>query len=121
LTPPTPTPLKVAVASKEGLAVSEHFGHAKQFRVYEVSPGHCRLLEQRVVAHYCQGNRGSSSAMEQILATIQDCQAVLVARIGDGPTEKLAAIGVQAVTDYAYQAIEDALLDYAAKQVPAGA
>jgi predicted Fe-Mo cluster-binding NifX family protein len=49
LTPPTPTPLKVAVASKEGLAVSEHFGHAKQFRVYEVSPGRCRLLEQRDV------------------------------------------------------------------------
>jgi predicted Fe-Mo cluster-binding NifX family protein len=121
LIPPTPASLKLAVASKEGLAVSEHFGHATRFWIYEVSPGNCRLLEQRDVAHYCHGNRGSSSAMEQILATIQDCQAVLVARIGDGPTQKLAAIGIQAVTDYAYQGIEGALLDYVAKQVQAGA
>ncbi len=29
-----------------------------------------------------------------ILAAIRDCRAVLVAKIGDGPTEKLSAVGV---------------------------
>jgi len=31
-------PIKLAVASKEGMAISEHFGHAKQFRIYEATP-----------------------------------------------------------------------------------
>lgn len=106
-------PLKLAVASKDGVAVSEHFGHAKRFAVYAVTPDSCRLLESREVAHYCLGNSADQSALAGILEAIRDCQAVFVARIGDGPTEKLAAIGVQAVSAYAWEPIEAALLDYA--------
>lgn len=106
-------PLKLAVASKDGRAISEHFGHARRFAVYAVTPASCRLLEIREVEHYCLGNSSSSSAMAGILEAIRDCRAVFVAKIGDGPTEKLAAIGVRAVSDYAWEAIEASLLDYA--------
>ena len=106
-------PVRLAVASKEGQAISEHFGHARRFAVYEVSPTACRLLEEREVEHYCLGNSASQSAMAGILETIQDCQAVFVAKIGDGPRDKLRAIGVQAVAGYAWEAIEASLLDYA--------
>lgn len=106
-------PMLVAVASKEGMAVSDHFGHAKHFRIYEVSPESCRYVESRDVEHYCHGNTGSQSAMAMILETIKDCKAVLVAKIGDGPTEKLAKIGVSAVSSYAWEEIEPSLLDYA--------
>ena len=105
--------MRLAVASTDGGSVSEHFGHAKRFAVYEVGPGHCRLLEARQVEHYCLGNASSQSAMAGILEAIKDCQAVFVAKIGDGPTEKLAALGVAAVSAYAWEPIEDALLDYA--------
>lgn len=108
-------PIRLAVASKEGMAISEHFGHAKSFRIYEVSPTDCHLLETREVAHYCHGQTGDQSAMEGILETIKDCHAVFVARIGDGPTAKLAAIGVAAVAGYAHEAIDDSLLDYASR------
>ena len=112
----TPTfPLKLAVASKEGRAISEHFGHAKQFWIYAVSPEACQLLEKREVEHYCLGNHSSKTAMGKILETIKDCQAVFVAKIGDGPLEKLAAIGVASVTDYAYEGIEESLCAYATK------
>jgi hypothetical protein len=37
--------------------------------------------------------------MARILQTIDDREAVLVARIGDGPADKLAGIGVAAVRD----------------------
>lgn len=107
--------MKVAVASKEGLAINEHFGHAKQFWIYELDGSECRLLEKREVEHYCLGNHSSKTAMAKILTTIADCRAVFVAKIGEGPTEKLQAIGVVAVADYAYEAIEDSLLDYAHK------
>ncbi|MDD1622022.1 MAG: dinitrogenase iron-molybdenum cofactor biosynthesis protein [Methylococcaceae bacterium] len=105
-------PIKLAVASKEGLAISEHFGHAKQFRIYEAGPDRCDLLEIREVAHYCLGQHSDQSAMAGILEAIKDCHAVFVAKIGDGPTEKVNAIGVRAVSSYAYEAIEDSLLDY---------
>lgn len=105
-------PIKLAVASKEGISISQHFGHAKQFHIYEARPEQYLLLETREVAHYCLGNSSSESAMVGILEAIKDCHAVFVAKIGDGPTEKLAAIGVRAVSRYAYEAIGDSLLDY---------
>lgn len=105
--------VRVAVASKQGMAVDEHFGHAKRFWIYAVTPDGCELLEQREVDNYCHGNTSNQSAMTRILQTIDDCEAVLVAKIGDGPTEKLAAIGVQAVSDYPWSPVEEALLAYA--------
>jgi predicted Fe-Mo cluster-binding NifX family protein len=105
--------MKVAVATKEGKAISEHFGHAKRFAVYAVTPESVCLLEDREVEHYCLGGEGNASAMPGILAAVQDCAAVFVAKIGDGPTEKLCAIGVVAVSDYAWEPIEASLLDYA--------
>ena len=106
-------PLRLAVASKEGQAISEHFGHAKRFYIYTVTPDSCQLLEQREVEHYCLGNTSNQSAMAGILEAIKDCQAVFVAKIGDGPTEKLRAINVQAVSSYAWELIDTALPDYA--------
>jgi predicted Fe-Mo cluster-binding NifX family protein len=113
-------PVKVAVATKEGKAVSEHFGHAKRFAVYEVMPESVCLLEEREVEHYCLGGEGNASAMPDILAAIQGCQAVLVAKIGDGPTEKLRAIGVAAVSDYAWEPIEESLLAYVRRLAAGG-
>ena len=104
--------LRLAVASKEGLTISEHFGHAKQFIIYEVSGDYCQLLETRQVEHYCLGNHSSRTAMAGILEAIKDCHAVFVAKIGDGPTEKLNGIGVNAVSRYAWEEIEPALIDY---------
>lgn len=112
-------PLKLAVATKEGLAISEHFGHAKQFHIYAAYPDRCRFIETRQVAHYCLGQHADQSAMAGILEAIKDCHAVFVAKIGDGPTEKLSKIGVRAVGQYAYEAIEASLLDYVG-QVIAG-
>lgn len=58
--------------------------------------------------------------MAMILQTINDCDAVFVAKIGDGPVGKLQAIGVRAVDDYAYEAITESLLAYAAKEQQQG-
>jgi predicted Fe-Mo cluster-binding NifX family protein len=106
------TPLRLAVASKDGIAISEHFGHAKKFLIYEIDAERCQLLGERLVEHYCLGNHSSKTAMATIIEAIKDCHAVFVAKIGDGPTEKLQAVGVEAVSRYAWEEIEPALLDY---------
>lgn len=106
-------PIKVAVGTKTGISIDVHFGHATQFLIYEISPENCTLLETREVEHYCHGQHGSESAMQKILFTIKDCYAVFSAMIGDGPKDKLAAIGVKSVSHYGHEAIEDSLLSYA--------
>lgn len=105
--------MKFAVATKDGIAINQHFGHAKKFWIYQVNQLSCELIETREVAHYCLGNSANQSAMTMILQTINDCDAVFVAKIGDGPVDKLQAIGVTAITDYAYEAICDAVIAYA--------
>ena len=108
--------LRVAVASKEGKAISEHFGHAKLFYIYDVDENNCTYIEKRDVNHYCMGGSSDKSALAGILETVSDCQTVFVAKIGDGPTDKLAARGIEAVAEYAWEEIEPALIDYAASR-----
>ena len=105
-------PLRVAVASKDGIAINEHFGHAKLFWVYDIDSEACWFKEKRDVDHYCLGGHSDKAALPKILHTISDCQAVFVAKIGDGPSEKLAAKGIKAITDYTWEEIEESLKDY---------
>jgi hypothetical protein len=57
--------------------------------------------------------------MARILQTIDDREAVLVARIGDGPADKLAGMGVAAVSDYPWSSLDEALLAYFRDRRPA--
>ena len=107
--------MRIAVATKEGLAVSEHFGHAKTFYIYDVTTSECQQVDKREVDHYCLGGRSDQNALSGIFEAIKDCSAVFVAKIGDGPTDKLLARGIEAVSDYAWQEIEPSLLEYVSR------
>lgn len=106
----------VAVASKSGIAIDEHFGHARAFRIYRLDENSCHFEESREVDHYCHGQTGDQTAMQKILRTIADCQAVFVAKVGDGPVEKLAARGIKAISDYPWEEIEPVLKEYYLQQ-----
>lgn len=103
---------QVAVASITGVAIDEHFGHAKLFRIYRVDTEAVQLIENRDVKHYCLGGHGDRSALEKILDTIEDCDAVFVAKVGEGPAEKLRRRGVEPVSDYPWEEIELALVNW---------
>ncbi len=105
--------MKIAVASKDGISINLHFGHAKVFMIYELRQGQCYFLEKRKVENYCLGNSSNPTALEMILDTINDCELCFIAKIGEGPAEKLAKIGVKAVDSYAYEEIMEALQEYA--------
>lgn len=104
--------IRVAIASKEGLAISEHFGHAKSFYIYDVTSFECKQISIREVDNYCLGGTSDQSALSGIMETIMDCSVVFVAKIGDGPIEKLRARGIEAVSDYAWQEIDSSLNEY---------
>ncbi|MEC4819307.1 MAG: nitrogenase cofactor biosynthesis protein NifB [Scytonema sp. PMC 1069.18] len=100
----------VAVATKGGGVVNQHFGHAKEFQIYEVDGNTVQFVGHRKVDHYCQGGYGEKATLENIIQTIADCKAVLVAKVGDGPKQKLQALGIQPVE--AYDAIETVALEF---------
>ncbi|MEN9272052.1 MAG: nitrogenase cofactor biosynthesis protein NifB [Gloeomargarita sp. DG_1_5_bins_55] len=96
-----PTPkILLAVASKGGGLVNQHFGHAKEFMIYEVDAQTVRFVGHRKVAHYCQGGYGEAATMDHILEAIGDCQGVLCSKIGSCPQEKLRQKGIEPFEDY---------------------
>lgn len=108
--------LRVAVATKNGQQIDLHFGHADEFAIYLLGPEGARFSENRQVEHYCQGGFGDEDKREIILRALADCQALFVARIGNGPKDRLAGVGIASVDDYPHGAIEASLLDWYGKR-----
>ncbi|WP_247215909.1 nitrogenase cofactor biosynthesis protein NifB [Synechococcus sp. C9] len=96
-----PTPkILVAVASKGGGLVNQHFGHAKEFLIYEVDGNTVNFVSHRKIDHYCQSGYGEEATLENIIQTISDCRGVLCSKIGSCPQEKLRKSGIEPFEDY---------------------
>jgi len=106
----------VAVATKGGVQVDLHFGHADAFVVYAVSSEEIHRVEARQVEHYCQGGYGDEDKREVILRALADCTALFAARIGDGPKAKLQSAGIEPVDEYPFEAIEASIRDWYGKR-----
>jgi nitrogen fixation protein NifB len=90
----------VAVATKGGGLVNQHFGHAKEFQVYEVDANDAKFVGHRKIDHYCQSGYGEEATLEHIIKAISDCKAVLVSKIGHCPQEELRKAGLEPVEAY---------------------
>ena len=102
----------VAVATKGGGRVNEHFGHVTEFQIFEVSAAEALFVGHRRVDLYCQGGFGDDEQLPSVVRAINDCHAVLVAKIGACPKDELTAAGVEAVDQYVGEFIEKAALDW---------
>ena len=92
---------KIAVTSKYGKLVDQHFGHASKFSIYQGDGEHFERLEDRLVDKFCAGVEECNSdegERDNIIDTIQDCDAVLTMRIGHHAKEKLREKEIYSVT-----------------------
>jgi len=105
----------VAVATKGSGRINQHFGHAEEFQIYEVSARGAKFVGHRKVDLYCQGGYDDDEALPGIVQALAGCSAVLVAKIGHCPRKDLAVAGIAAVEDYAHEYIEASLLDWFGK------
>ncbi|HTP49596.1 MAG TPA: nitrogenase cofactor biosynthesis protein NifB [Anaeromyxobacteraceae bacterium] len=103
---------RLAVATKGGGIVNQHFGHAREFQVYEVSRDGARFVSVRKVEAYCRGGEGEEDVLEAVLRALSDCRAVLVAKVGHCPKGRLAAAGIEPVVEEAHRPIEAAALSW---------
>jgi nitrogen fixation protein NifB len=102
----------VAVATKGSGRINEHFGHAKEFQVYELSTAGAKFVGHRRVDLYCQGGFGEEDALDTVIRAINDCTAVFVAKIGGCPKDTLKKAGIEPVDKYALEFIEQSAIAY---------
>jgi nitrogen fixation protein NifB len=97
----------VAVATKGGGRINQHFGHAKEFQVYEITAARgVEFTGHRKVEEYCQGGWGEDAALDGVIKALEGVDIVLCAKIGDCPKDSLKAAGIQASDEFAHDWIE---------------
>jgi nitrogen fixation protein NifB len=96
----------VAIATKGGGRINQHFGHAKEFQVYEVSAKGVEFIGHRKVDQYCQGGWGEDASLDGVIQALEGVTMVLCAKIGDCPKDALKAAGIQASDQFAHEWIE---------------
>ncbi|MBI4714881.1 MAG: nitrogenase cofactor biosynthesis protein NifB [Nitrospirae bacterium] len=104
--------IMIAVATKGEGKINEHFGHAREFQVYEVGREGCKFVGHRRVDMYCQGGYGEEDSLDTVIQAINDCTAVFVSKVGRCPRETLEAAGIEPVDQYAFDFIEKSALTY---------
>jgi nitrogenase molybdenum-iron protein alpha/beta subunit/MoaA/NifB/PqqE/SkfB family radical SAM enzyme len=110
----TTQPLLIAVSSRGGVLVDQHFGHASDFYIYEYSGESVRFKERRGAGKYCDGSAecdgrgtGKQAKFGQVFEAIKDCACIVTMRIGDVPRAKLAEKGIGVYVSFGR--IEDAV------------
>lgn len=102
----------IAVATKGSGRINEHFGHAKEFQIYEVSTGGAKFIGHRRVDLYCQGGYAEEDSLETVVRAINDCVAVFVGKIGGCPKKGLIEAGIEPVDQFALEYIEPSAIAY---------
>ncbi|MPW24073.1 nitrogenase cofactor biosynthesis protein NifB, partial [Paraburkholderia sp. CNPSo 3157] len=100
----------IAVATKGRGRVNAHFGHVREFQIFEISATGAFFVGHRRVDLYCHGGYGDDEGLPRLIGAISDCHAVLVAKIGACPRKELSRAGVEPVDQYAGEFIEKAAL-----------
>ncbi|MDI6750388.1 MAG: nitrogenase cofactor biosynthesis protein NifB [Pseudomonadota bacterium] len=105
-------PVLMAVAAKGGL-IAEHFGHAREFLVYEVTGTSAKLIGHRKTDLYCSGEDSCGEAVDVLGNTIralQGCEVVLCSKIGYEPWGRLEAAGITPNSEHPLEEIEPACI-----------
>jgi len=90
----------IAVASKSGTEVDQHFGHAEKFRIYKYSSTGSQLVKEVEVEKYCSYDPEHPFRHRQfdsIVAALEGCRAVVTAMIGELPKQELEKAGIKSV------------------------
>jgi predicted Fe-Mo cluster-binding NifX family protein len=91
---------KVAITTRDGKVVQEHFGHARHFHIVEIDDDTYSYLETREIEPRCQGGFPDAtphdgSRFAPVVELLSDCEAVVTAQIGPGASEYLIGSGLR--------------------------
>jgi len=89
--------MRIAVASKSGSTVDQHFGHAETFLIYDYQCDNTEQLCRIDVEKYCSFDPDNPFRHRQfggILSALEGCSAVVTAQIGELPKKELLKAGI---------------------------
>jgi predicted Fe-Mo cluster-binding NifX family protein len=87
----------IAVASKDGKVINQHFGHAERFLIYDVGEGEAKLVDEKKVERYCSYDTDHplrAHLLKAIADALHGCSAVVCAQIGQGPQMEMERLGI---------------------------
>ncbi len=120
--------MKIAVATVDGIALSQHFGQSRGFVVFDVEGSKVQSREFRTtgdtphnqgVCHHEEGNSQGVRAPLGIFDLLSDCGVVLCGGMGAGAAQAMSANGIKPVMLPGERSAEDAVEDYINGNVPA--
>jgi len=116
-------PVLMAVATSGQGVINVHFGHAKEFLIYEASPAGVRFISHRKADQYCGGdvNCGETeSTLQTTIRALAGCEAVLCSKVGYEPWEMLEKAGIMPNGEHALENIEEAVMAVYLEMAKAG-
>jgi predicted Fe-Mo cluster-binding NifX family protein len=118
--------VKIAVATTDGVSLSQHFGQSKGFVVFEVDGLTVQSRELRtnddtphnqgICNHEGQNQQGRSHG--SILDLLSDCGVVLCGGMGAGAAQAMTANGIKPVILPGACSADDAVASYMSGNVP---
>jgi nitrogen fixation protein NifB len=109
----TARPVLMAVATNGQGVINVHFGHAKEFLIYEASPDGVRFISHRKTELYCGGDEtcgDGESVLQRTIRALEGCETVLCSKIGYEPWEMLEQAGILPNGEHAMEPIEEAVM-----------
>ena len=91
----------IAVASKTGTEIDQHFGHAEKFRIFKYRKGDPLQVSEVEVEKYCSFDPEHPFRHRQfdgIAEALKDCKAVVTAMIGELPKQELEKLGFKVIS-----------------------
>jgi len=91
----------IAVSTKSGTEVDQHFGHAESFKIFKYRKGNPLLVKEVAVEKYCSFDPDHPFRHRQfdgIVEALKDCKAVVTAMIGELPRQELEKHGFKVVS-----------------------
>ena len=116
-------PVLMAVATSGQGVINVHFGHAKEFLIYEASPNGVRFISHRKADAYCGGDTTcgeTESTLQRTIHSLAGCEAVLCSKVGYEPWEMLENAGIMPNGEHAMENIEEAVMAVYQEMAKAG-
>ncbi|HZV81619.1 MAG TPA: NifB/NifX family molybdenum-iron cluster-binding protein [Geobacteraceae bacterium] len=86
----------IAVATKDGKLINQHFGHAERFLIFDVDDGSAKLVDEKKTDKYCTYDPEHPlrrHVLEKIASALDGCSAIVSSKIGEAPQQEMERLG----------------------------
>ena len=119
--------MKIAVATIDGISLSQHFGQSRGFVVFDVDGTNVQCREFRTnsdtphnqgVCHHEDGDAPAAPTSVSLFELLSDCGVVLCGGMGAGAANSMQANGIKPVMIPGVRSADDAVAVYLSGKTP---